>query len=91
MDRKLAFFSPEGVEEGLVAIHYPSDGVVFKIRWDAKVLPYLAGSIETSPTSGERKLSLRPTNGYLENWKRLWMPERRPASSPMARSIGMWS
>lgn len=67
LDRKLAFFSPEGVEEGLAAIHYPSDGVVFKIRWDAKVLPYLAGSIETSPTSGERKLSLRPTNGYLEN------------------------
>ncbi|WP_053942252.1 hypothetical protein [Kallipyga gabonensis] len=66
-DRDLHFFSPKAIEDGLAAIHYPGQGLVFRLRWNARILPYLAGSIQTSAYSGERKLSLRPTNGYLEN------------------------
>lgn len=81
MDRDYHFFGMDPVEVGEAAIRYPAQEVLFRIRWDADEMPYLAGTVQTSSFSGDRKLSLRPTNGYLENLEKA-MDMDKAASLP---------
>lgn len=66
-DQNVHFFFERPVQKGWARISYPTQAVACQISWDPSLFPYLGGSFIGGAQASERKICLRPGNGYHEN------------------------